>query len=161
MRAFLGCLIYVGLCTLGDMKNYWSNELGQDRISSVFPQYKFIDLWRHLHCNDNTKILPKDNVNHDRLHEIRSVMNMLQHSFKEGWEPHQQNSIDEGIIPFNGRSSIKQYMKGKPTKWGFKMWKLVGARSAYLYALDIYSRKEEDREVGLHEHIVLQMADQL
>lgn len=161
MRAFFGCMIYMGLCSLPELKDYWSKELGQERISSVFSYHRFKDIFRFLHCNDNSTALPRDNPNHDKLHKVRPVMKLLQESFKECWVPHQQNSVDEGMIPFTGRSSIKQYMKDKPNKWGFKMWKLVDSTSAYLYAFDIYTGKGADREVGLGEHVVLQMAENL
>ena len=88
-------------------------------------------------------------------------MNLLQQSFQRCWVPHQQNSIDEGMISFTGRSPLKQYMKDKPNKWGFKMWKLVDSISGYLCAFDIYTGKGEEREVGLGEHVVLQMAEHL
>ena len=161
MRAFFGCMIYMGLCSLAELKDYWSKELGQERISSVFSYHRFRDIFRFLHCNDNSTALPRDNPDHDKLHKIRPVMKLLQESFNECWVPHQQNSVDEGMIPFTGRSSIKQYMKDKPNKWGFKMWKLVDSTSAYLYAFDIYISKGAEREVGLGEHIVLQMAENM
>jgi len=35
-------------------------------------------------------------------------------------EPEEKHSVDEQMIPFKGRSSMKQYMKSKPHKWGYK-----------------------------------------
>lgn len=58
------------------------------------------------------------------------------------------------MIPFTGRSSIKQYMKDKPNKWGFKMWKLVDSMLSYLYASDIYMGKAAEREVELGQHVL-------
>ena len=75
--------------------------------------------------------------------------------------PHQECSIDEGMIPFTDRSSLKQYIKDKPNKWGFKMWKLVDPKSSYLDASDIYTGKGAEREVGLGEHVVQQLANKL
>ena len=37
--------------------------------------------------------------------------------------------MDEAMIPFKGRLSIKQYMKDKPTKWGIKVFVLADARN--------------------------------
>ena len=125
IRAFLGCLIFIGLCSLGDMKDYWSEELGQDRIRNVFSYHRFTDIFRFIHCNDNSTAFPKDHESFDKLHKVRPVISLLQKSFQQCWVPHQKNSIDEGMISFTGRSSLKQYMKDKPNKWGFKMWKLV------------------------------------
>lgn len=39
----------------------------------------------------------------------------------------EHNSVDEMMIPFKGKSrSIKQYMRGKPHPWGFKLWVRTG-----------------------------------
>ena len=37
------------------------------------------------------------------------------------------SAVDEIMIPFKGRSGIKQYMRKKPHKWGFKLWGRAGA----------------------------------
>ena len=105
--------------------------------------------------------LSRDNAYHDKLLKIRPVIDLLQESFKKCWIPHQECSIDEGMIPFTGRSSIKQYMKNKPDKWDFKMWKLVGSVSSYLHAFDIYTDNGAEREVGLVEHVAQQLAKEL
>ena len=107
MRAFFGCHIYMGLCQLSDVKDYWSEELGQERVRNVFSRNRLTDILRYLNCNDNIAAVPRNDPDHDKLHKIRPVMNLLQQSFEQAWEPHQENSIDEGMIPFTGRSCIK------------------------------------------------------
>lgn len=47
---------------------------------------------------------------------------MLHDSFHAAASPDEHIAIDEMIIPFKGRSGLKQYMKAKPKKWGFKVW---------------------------------------
>ena len=105
--------------------------------------------------------VPRNDPDHDKLYKIWHVMTLLQQSSKQVWVPHQENSIDEGMIPFTGRSSIKQCMKDKPNKQGLKMWKLVDSISSYLYAFDIYKGKGVEREVGLGQHVVLHLAKEL
>eukprot|EP00795_Rhopilema_esculentum_P005786 gene5786-11074_t len=78
MRAFFGCLIYMGLCQLSDIRNYWSEALGQERISSVFSRNRFTDLFRYLHCNDNTMALSKNDPNHDKLHKLAKELQLGQ-----------------------------------------------------------------------------------
>ena len=34
--------------------------------------------------------------------------------------------IDEQVVPFKGRSSLKQYNPQKPKKWGYKFYVLAG-----------------------------------
>lgn len=45
--------------------------------------------------------------------------------------------IDEQIVPFRGHLSIKQYIKGKPTPWGVKIFVLSG-KSGTAYDFLIY-----------------------
>ena len=56
---------------------------------------------------------------------------------------------------------MKQYIKNKPIKWGFKVWERCGASSAYLYEFDIYTRRKNQPELGLGEQVVLQLTRNL
>ncbi|XP_071116851.1 piggyBac transposable element-derived protein 3-like [Haliotis cracherodii] len=49
----------------------------------------------------------------------------------------EHSAVDEVMIPFKGKSSVKQYMRNKPHKWGFKMWGRAGA-SGILYQFELY-----------------------
>ncbi|GFS85859.1 hypothetical protein NPIL_346571 [Nephila pilipes] len=39
------------------------------------------------------------------------------------FNPNEMQAIDESMIPFKGRSSLKQYIPNKPIKRGYKVWK--------------------------------------
>ena len=56
--------------------------------------------------------------------------------------------LDEDMIPFKGRMVIKQYMKDKPIKWGYKVFKLCDADTAYVYRLQIYTGKQDRNPDG-------------
>ena len=56
---------------------------------------------------------------------------------------------------------MKQYIKNKPIKWGFKVWQRCGASSAFLYEFHIYTGKKAHPEFGLGEQVVLQLARKL
>ena len=56
---------------------------------------------------------------------------------------------------------MKQYIKNKPIKCGFKVWEGCGASSAYLYEFDIYTRRKNQPELGLGEQVVLQLTRSL
>ena len=53
--------------------------------------------------------------------------------------PHTQLSVDEAMIPFKGRSSMKQYLPMKPVKRGFKVWAMADALNGYLYDFNVYT----------------------
>ena len=59
-------------------------------------------------------------------------------AFMSEYNTHEELSIDEAMIPFKGRLSIKQYMKDKPTKWGVKVFVLADARNGYTVRLQVY-----------------------
>ena len=68
----------MGRCQLSDVRDYLSEELGQERITNGFSRKRFTDILRYLHCNDNVIALPRNNPDHDKLHKIMPVMNLLQ-----------------------------------------------------------------------------------
>jgi hypothetical protein len=39
--------------------------------------------------------------------------------------PGRELAVDEAMIGFKGRFILKQYLPGKPTKWGIKAWVLL------------------------------------
>ena len=68
---------------------------------------------------------------------------------------HRDVSIDEAMIPFKGRSSMKQYMPLKPVKRGFKVWTLADAHTGYVYSLEVYTGKKGDTvEKGLGASVI-------
>ena len=71
-------------------------------------------------------------------------------------EPEERHSIDEQIIPFKGRSSLKQYNKNKPHKWGFKVFTQAGV-SGMMYDFEVYTGKaiKLPENLGISGNIVL------
>lgn len=57
---------------------------------------------------------------YDRLAKVRPLIDGLNKSFQAEYTPHE--AIDESMILFNGRSTIKQYLSLKPIRRGYKLW---------------------------------------
>ena len=70
------------------------------------------------------------------------MLDILQQSFQNAHQPSQQVSVDEAMVRFKGRSSLKQYMSKKPIKRRFKIWCCSDANSGYLQKFQIYTGKE-------------------
>ena len=51
-------------------------------------------------------------------------------------------SIDEAMIPFKGRSALKQYLPLKPIKRGFKVWVLADSVTGYASKFEVYTGKK-------------------
>ena len=74
-------------------------------------------------------------------------------------EAHQ--SIEEHMCKFKGKSIMRQYMKNKPIRWGFKFWFRCGAKSDYLYEFDRYLGRKGNAEFGLGESVILSLCQKL
>ena len=56
----------------------------------------------------------------DRGFKVKPVIDHLNKNFDEVLSNNKEQSIDEHMVKFKKRSSMKQYIKFKPIKWGFK-----------------------------------------
>ena len=67
-------------------------------------------------------------------------------------------SVDERMIPWKGRSTLKQYMPDKPTKWGIKLFAACDVATSYLFNLEVYTGALPGQgEVGLTQAVVTRM----
>ena len=69
---------------------------------------------------------------------MRPVIDHLNLKFSEVPLNGSKQSIDESMMKFKGRSGMKQYIKSKTIKWGFKFWFRCPIKSGYMYQMDIY-----------------------
>ena len=70
-------------------------------------------------------------------------------------------NIDEHMTKFKGRSSMRQYLKMKPIKHGFKWWFRCASSNDYLYEFRLYLGKKQNVEVNLGEGVVIQLSGKL
>ena len=154
MRAFLGSLIMSGYSKLPDKRMYWSAENdAPNLISNCFTRQRFEDI---LHCFHVGHPLPSSND--DKLGKIRPLFSLLQRKFIEAKPLPENICIDESMIPYFGHHHFKQFIRGKPIRFGFKVWCLCD-ESGFLYAFDIYTGKdtplnEDQKLVGLGGAVV-------
>ena len=141
MKAFVGMLIGMGLHSLPHFRLYWSFDplFRVQPLSEVMPRRRFLKLLQALHVNDNTKAPQRGTPEHDKLYKLRPLLDSMNYAFMHHAVSSSSQSIDEGMVIFKGRHSIKQYMPLKPVKRGFKLWIGADALSGYVYQFDVYS----------------------
>lgn len=63
------------------------------------------------------------------------------------------------IIQFKGRSSLKQFNKNKPHKWGIKLFAIVSA-NGFVHDFEVYIGKRtlSDSKLGISGDIVIKLA---
>ena len=120
-------MIRMGINKLPEIRDYWStNEfLHYSPIADRITRDRFEQITRYLHFADNDTLPARGEEGFSRLQKVDPIISALKHNFQSAYYPHCQVSIDEAMIPFKGRSSIKQYLPLKPVKRGFKVWAMA------------------------------------
>ena len=129
-----------------------SNDISRDR---------FRDISRYLHFVNNDTLVPRGQPGHDRLGKVWPAINHHSQRFSDLYDPHCELAVDEAMIKFQGRSSLKQYMVMKRIKRGIKVWVLGDSHNGYLQKFQIYSGKEGTREVDLGAKVVKTLTDHI
>lgn len=162
IKALLGVMIIMGVHRLPHLSNYWSSDpyLYVSSVAQTMTSKRYKKLIENLHLNDNTTAVEKNEVGYDKLHKVRPLMDRLRIKILSCYNHSSCLAVDESMIPFKGRSNIKQYMPKKPTKWGYKAWCLADSETGYICNFDIYTGKSENHQTHqglLGERIVLQL----
>lgn len=121
---FIGINILMGVKKLPSYRDYWSAniQLHDSYVASLMTVNRFGFFLSHLHINDNMKEPKRGDPTYDKLYKLRPMLDKLGETYKNCWKPGKYQSVDESMIKFKGRSSMKQYMPQKPIKRGFKAW---------------------------------------
>lgn len=121
------------------MSMYWSENksLRNEAIASAISRDRFLLLSSKLYFNS-----PEKPSGSGKTYYIDELLNCLKYTFNRVRSEATFQSIDESMIKFKGRSTMKQFMKDKPVKRGIKGWTRADAESGYVYDLNIYKGKE-------------------
>lgn len=138
IERYLGVLIVMGLVHMPRYELYWSKELRFPPVADVLSRQRFSDINKFIHFNDNSKqILQRTDSNYDRYFKIRPLLDALRASCLSV-EPEEKMSVDEQMIPYKGKNSLRQYLPKKPKKWGFKVMARCGV-SGITYDFCLYA----------------------
>lgn len=158
LYAFLGINIVMGYHPLPSLMLYWHSgeDLGIKSIQECMSRDRFKTILRYLHVNDNSKI-DKD----DKLYKIRPMIQSMNNKFLASNNPKENLSIDESMIKFKGRTSLKQYNPMKPIKRGYKLW-CIADMDGYIYNFEVYTGKNKSNlqtksDLGLGGDVVMRM----
>jgi hypothetical protein len=135
---------------------YWEHEedVHNEAVSSLMSRNEFEEVLQYLHVADNGN-LEKD----DKFAKVRPLLQHINERCKANFVPEQNVSIDEAMIPYYGRHGAKQYLHGKPFKFGYKMW-VAATRLGYVIAFEGYQGKgTTEKQLGLGGSVVTQLPE--
>ena len=165
LKAFVGFMILMGMVNLPSLADYWSKDstFRYSPVADRISRDRFLEIHRYLHLVDNSTLAPPGSPEYNKLGKVQHIINTLNDSFQSTYNVHREVSVDEAMIPFKGRSSLKQYnMPKKPVKRGIKVWMLADAVNGFVSRLEVYTGKSADgAEVGLGARVVKTLTQHL
>lgn len=116
--------------------DYWSTDptIETPFFTQVMSRNRFLQIFQSWHFCNNEDI----SHNSHRLAKVQPVIDYLKQKFNDVYKP-QQLSLDESIIPWRGRLSIKTYNPAKLTKYGILIKILCEARIGYVCNFRVYA----------------------
>ena len=153
----------MGITKLPDLYDYWSTNdtLHYFPIASCISRKRFLEIKRYLHFVDNASVIPRGQDGYDRLAKVRPATQSVKKAFLNNYKPHRENAVDEAMVPFKGRSSLKQYVPLKPVRRGFKIWVRADSINGYICDFNVYTGKEGAPEKDLGAKVVKKLAEPL
>lgn len=137
MKKFLGLIVLMGQIKKDVLYDYWSTDrtIETPFFAQVMNRNRFVQIMQSWHFANNDNI-PR---NAHRLAKVQPVIDHLRRKFNDVYKPRQQLSLDECIIPWRGRLSIRTYNPGKITKYGILVRMVCEAVTDYICNFHIYA----------------------
>ena len=156
---FLGIICYMGLVKYPKISDYWSKKKIYKNavVPKIMARNRFQQLLRFIHFADNETADQQD-----RLYKLRPLVEKLCEKFSCLRIPDEMVAIDETMIKFRGRLFFKQYIPGKSSKYGIKLFKICDP-DGYTYKVMVYTGKENGASkntVRASDNTVLILIDQ-
>ena len=135
IQVFLAISIIMGVNKLPDLHCYWSNleGMGNPLIKRLIARDRFCFIHSRLYLES-----PQKPADCSKTYYLNHLVKELLSNFRSAYTDSSHQSIDEAMVAFKGRSSLKQYMPAKPVKRGIKLWQRNYATTGYTYDLSIY-----------------------
>lgn len=162
MKKFLGLIILMGQVKKDRKGDYWSLEFytKTPSFSTVMSRNRFRQIWDTWHFSNN-----RTTAGSNKLEKIQPILSYLLDKFKSVYTPKKELSLDESIIPWRGKLSIKTYNPAKIIKYGLLCRMLCEAKSGYICNLEIYCAEGKkldqtimsllDKNIGLGYHVYM------
>lgn len=137
LRVFIAILLVSGYNELPSKRSYWesSKDMRNDLVYEAMRRDRFLQICRFIHFADNSAVDPND-----KMYKLRPLTDHLNKKFLEHFVPEPNLSYDESMIRYYGRHGCKQFIRGKPIRFGYKIW-CLNTTCGYLVNFEIYQGK--------------------
>jgi hypothetical protein len=155
LEQFMGVCLWMSLVKAPNARKYWNARYKIECVSEVMGVNRWEEIKNHIHFHDNN-----DGEGRDRLQRIRPLINHLREALMT-IPKEKALCVDEQIVPFKGRSIMKQYNPRKPHRWGYKVFVLSGV-SGFCYDFEIYTGEQvkigpSEIDCGASSNVVIRL----
>ena len=162
IKCFIGTLFLSGYLAPARRRLYWENasDTHHDLVTNAMRRDKFEAIFTNFHLADNNCLDEED-----KFAKLRPLIKLLNQKFQRHSPNEEFYSFDESMCEYYGRHGCKQFLRGKPIRFGFKIW--CGTTPlGYLIWFDPYqgksaSSRPQDNGLGLGGNLVSHFADVL
>ena len=137
LDTFIGIVIFSSFNKRKSQRDYWSSDpfLSSEIVSSAMTRDKFEEIKSKIKYSK-----AKDKDPNDRGWRVRSMLKLFQNNLLKFGIWKTSISIDEMMAKSYARTVLKQFIRGKPIRFGLKFWGLCTS-DGYLLNLDLYCGK--------------------
>ena len=164
LQAYLGFMMLMGIVQLPSIRDYWSNSdtFHYKPIASRISRTRFLQIHRFLHFVNNENLPAYGEPTYSKIQKVKPILLSLSNKCMENFIPGRDVAIDEAMVKYKGRSSLKQYMPKKPIKRGFKIWMRADSKTGYVSQFCVYEGKTKNMvEKGLGANVVMNLIDSI
>jgi hypothetical protein len=135
INRFVLLLLYSGYVHLPRQNMYWGRDfdLHLELPSMLMSKSRFKQIKKYLHFCNNDSI----DIQANRFAKIQPLIDNLNKVLIQFGIPYRTLGVDEQMVRYAGRHPVKQYMRCKPVKWGYKMW-ILSDSTGYPYHICPY-----------------------
>ena len=156
----LGLHIYMGIVRLPRYSLYWSTDWFFHGLWArlFMTEPRFWALMGMLHISN-----PTTENRSNKLTKLEPLFNHIQSTCKRLYQCGKNVAIDERMVKSKNRTTLRQYMPDKPTKFGFKLFVLSDSSTGYTLDFFLYEGKNTrfENDKGLGYNTVTKLANSL
>lgn len=141
IKCFIAILILTGYNELPGKRFYWDEglDMRNEQVHNSMRRNRFLDICRFIHFADNN--MPDEQ---DRIWKLRPLMDKVKNNCLKYFEPEEHLCYDESMVKYYGRHGCKQFIRGKPIRFGYKMW-CLNTPSGYIVNFEMYQGQNPRR----------------
>ena len=101
IHAYFGIRILQGTKTLPSERHFWSRNkyryLHVKKVSDTMTRNQYLKINEYLHFNDATTAVPRGHKGHDKLHQIRPLIERLKRHFQQNTNLTKKMQLMKGL----------------------------------------------------------------